>query len=199
MMKKGLICAVAAMVAGAAWAQQAADMESMMKAFAGMAQAQPGAGAAAMVSPKALKEALPKALPGFERVEAGSEKQSAFGISTVIATGVYESGAKTIRIEISDLGGMGGLGAMAMMGMANNEVDKETRSGFERTTTLQGFKALETYDKVSKSGETQIFVGGRFSVKVEGSELASFDEISAAVKAIDLKALSELKAEASAP
>ena len=197
-MAKILICAVAAMVASAAWAQEEPDMEAMMKAFAGAAQSQQGASAPAMVSPKALKEALPQAVPGFERVEAGSEKQSAFGISTVIATGVYESGEKSIRIELTDMGGMGGLGAMAMMGMANNEVDKETRTGFERTTTLQGFKALETYDSASKSGETQVFIGNRFSVKATGSELASFDELSAAVAALNLKAMSELKPEAPA-
>lgn len=197
-MKKIWIAVAAALAAGAAYAQEP-DMEAMMKALTGAAQAQPGAAPAAMVSPKALKDQLPQAVPGFERVEAGSEKQSAFGITTVTATGVYESGAKSIRIELTDMGGMGGLGAMAMMGMANNEVDKETRTGFERTTTLQGFKALETYDSASKSGETQVFIGSRFSVKATGSELDSFDELAAAVAAINLKALSELKPEAPAP
>ena len=194
-MKIRLACMAAAMVASAAWAQSEPDMEAMMKMIAGAAQSQ-STNSAAMLSAKALKDALPQTLPGYERVEAGSEKQGAFGISTVVATGVYESGEKSIRIEITDMGGLGGLGAMAMMGMANNEVDKETRTGFERTTTLQGFKALETYDKVEKSGETQIFVGNRISVKVNGSELASFDEMSAAVTALNLKALSELKPEA---
>ena len=193
-MAKILICAVAAMVASAAWAQEP-DLEAMMKAFAGAAQAQQGASAPAMVSPKALKEALPQAVPGFERVEAGSEKQSAFGISTVIATGVYESGEKSIRIELTDMGGMGGLGAMAMMGMANNEVDKETRTGFERTTTYQGFKVLESYDKAEKSGQVEAFIGSRFSVKITGAGLGSFDEMTAAVQALDLKALSGLKPE----
>lgn len=194
-MVKVLTCMVAVMAASAAWAQQEADFAAMMKAFAGAAQAQPAAGAGAMVSPKALKEALPKALPGFDRVEAGSEKQSAFGISTVIATGVYESGEKSIRIELTDMGGLGGLGAMAMMGMANSEVDKETRSGFERTTTYQGFKALEKFDKTDNSGEIEVYVGGRFSAKISGSSLAAFDELATAAKAIDLKALSELKPE----
>ena len=197
-MKKILASAAAAMVATAAWAQQEADLEAMMKALSGAVQSQ-STNSAAMVSPKALKDALPKELPGFERVEAGSEKQSAFGISTVVATGVYESGAQSVRVELTDMGGMGGLGAMAMMGLANNEVDKETRTGFERTTTLQGFKALETYDKESKEGEVQIFLGSRIGVKVNGSSLESFDPLSAAGAAMDLKALSELKPEAAAP
>ena len=197
-MKKILASAAAAMVATAAWAQQEADLEAMMKALSGAVQSQ-STNSAAMVSPKALKDALPKELPGVERVEAGSEKQSAFGISTVVATGVYESGAQSVRVELTDMGGMGGLGAMAMMGLANNEVDKETRTGFERTTTLQGFKALETYDKESKEGEVQIFLGSRIGVKVNGSSLESFDPLSAAVAAMDLKALSELKPEAAAP
>mgnify|MGYP003590747976 CR=1 FL=1 len=198
-MKKCLVGALTVLVAGSVWAQQQADLEAMMKALAGAAQGQQqGAAAVGMVSPKALKDALPKEFPGFERVEAGSEKQSAFGISTVMAKAVYESGTKVIDLEITDMGGMGGLGAMAMMGMANNEVDKETRNGFERTSTLQGFKALETWDKVSKEGEIQVFVGSRFSVKLNGTELGSFDELAAAAKALDLKALSELKPEAPA-
>lgn len=198
-MRKGMIWTVAAVAATAAWAQQEPDMEAMMKAIQGMAQAQQSASAAPMVSPKALKEALPKELPGLERVEAGSEKQSAFGISTVVATGVYEAGEQSVTVELTDLGGMGGLGSMAMMGMENNEVDKETRTGFERTTTYQGFKALESFDKVEKSGEIQLFIGGRIGVKVNGSGLASFDALAGAVKAMDLKALSELKPEAAAP
>jgi hypothetical protein len=198
-MSKGMICGLAVLVASAAGAQQNADMEAMMKMLTGAAQSQSTNAAPATVSPKALKESLPPAVPGFERVEAGSEKQSAMGISTVIATGVYESGEKSIRIEITDIGGMGGLGAMAMMGMSNAEVDKETRTGFERTATLQGFKTLETYDNASKDGEIQIYVGSRFSVKVSGSSLASFDELAAAANAMDLKTLSTLKAEAPAP
>ena len=197
-MKKILVLGTAAMVATAAWAQEQADLEAMMKAFTGAAQTQ-STNAPAMVSPKALKEALPKEIAGYERVEAGSEKQAAFGISTVVATGVYESGAKSIRVELTDMGGMGGLGAMAMMGMANNEVDKETRTGFERTTTYQGFKALESFDKVSKDAEIQVFLGSRFSVKINGTGLDSFDDMSKTVAAMNLKAVSELKPEAAAP
>ncbi len=197
-MKKMWTLGMAAMVASAAWAQQEADLAAMMRALTGAAQAQ-STNVPAMVSPKALKEALPKELPGYERVEAGSEKQAAFGISTVVATGVYESGEKSIRVELTDMGGMGGLGAMAMMGMANNEVDRETRTGFERTTTYQGFKALETFDKVSKDAEIQVFMGSRFSVKINGSGLENFDDMAKAVAAMNLQAVSELKPEAAAP
>lgn len=196
-MKKTVAMGLAALLAGAAWAQEKMDFEGMMKALGQMGQSSAASNAPpASVSPKALKEALPKAIPGFERIEAGAEKQGLFGMNTVIATGVYESGAKSIRIEITDVGGMGGLGAMAMLGWTNSEVDKETRTGFERTTTYQGFKAQESFDREAKSGEIQIFDGGRFSVKIEGSDLASFDELAGAVNALDLKALSALQPEA---
>jgi len=189
---------LAAYVAGAVQAQETMDLGAMMQALGGMAQSQQATNAPATVSPKALKEALPAAVPGFERVEAGSEKQGAFGMNTVVATGVYESGDKSIQIEITDIGGMGGLAAMAMLGWTNSEVDKETRSGFERTATCQGFKSLETYDRTDGSGEIEVYVGGRFSVKVTGSGLDSFDELAASANALDLKALAELKPE-SAP
>lgn len=197
-MKQAMAWAMAAMVATAVGAQEP-DMEEMMKMLGNMAEAQKSAAPAAMISGKALKDALPQELPGFERVEAGSEKQSVFGLTTVIATGVYESGAKSIRIELTDTGGMGGLGGLAALGLANNEVDKETRTGFERTTTYQEFKALESFDKVSQDGEIQIFVGARIGVKINGSGQESFEDLSAAVKALDLKALSELKPETPAP
>ena len=64
------------------------------------------------------------------------------------------------------------------------------------TYAEQGFKALESYDKESKSGEIQIFDGGRFSVKIEGSDLDSFEELAGAANAVDLKALSALQPEA---
>lgn len=197
-MKKSMAWALAAMVAAAVGAQEP-DLDEMMKMLGNVAEAQKGAAAAAMVPAKALKDALPKELPGFERVEAGSEKQSVFGLTTVIATGVYESGAKSIRIELTDMGGMGGFGGLAVMGLANSEVDKETRTGFERTTTYQGFKALESFDKVSQDGEIQILVGSRFSAKINGSGLESFEELAAGATALDLKALSELKPETPAP
>jgi len=166
-----------------------------MQAIAGAAQSQQATNTPRTVSVKALKNALPKELPGLERVEAGAEKQSILGISTVIATGVYENGEKTIQVEIADMGGMGGLGAMAMMGIANAEIDKETRTGFERTTTYQGFKALESYDKTDNSGEIEVYMGKRFNVSINGSSLNSFDELVAVVKALDLKSLLELKPE----
>jgi len=180
----------------AAWAQQAAEMEAMMQLFGGMAQTQQDATPAATIAPRALRDALPGDFAGFERVEAGSERQGAFGITTVVATGVYEQGDQTIRIEITDMSGMGGLGALAMMGMAQAEVDKETRHGFERTTTYQGFKGKETYNRTDRQGDIEIVAGSRVSVKVNGSGLESFDVLTQAVAAMDLKALSELQPEA---
>ena len=195
-MKKAGIMVIALSMGVAAWAQQAAEMEAMMQLFGGMAQTQQDATPAATIAPRALRDALPGDFAGFERVEAGSERQGAFGITTVVATGVYEQGDQTIRIEITDMSGMGGLGALAMMGMAQAEVDKETRHGFERTTTSQGFKGKETYNRTDRQGDIEIVAGSRVSVKVNGSGLESFDVLTQAVAAMDLKALSELQPEA---
>ncbi len=195
-MKKAGIMVIALSMGVAAWAQQAAEMEAMMQLFGGMAQTQQDATPAATIAPRALRDALPGDFAGFERVEAGSERQGAFGITTVVATGVYEQGDQTIRIEITDMSGMGGLGALAMMGMAQAEVDKETRHGFERTTTYQGFKGKETYNRTDRQGDIEIVAGSRVSVKVNGSGLESFDVLTQAVAAMDLKALSELQPEA---
>ena len=196
-MKKTWLIGLVAMALGAmAQAQEEMDFGAMMKALSGMAQEGGAAQPPAAVSPKALKELLPKAVPGYERVEAGAEKQGVMGMSSVVAKAVYENGAKTIEIEITDVSGLGPFGAMAMVGWAQQEVDKETRGGFERTGTCQGHKSLEKWDKNGQEAELDIYVSGRFSVKVSGSGLDSFDELQPAAKAIDFKALTDLKAEA---
>ena len=195
-MKKTWLIGLLAVALGAAvHAEEEMDFGAMMKAFSAMSQEGNAAQPVATVSPKALKELLPKSIPGYARVEAGAEKQGVMGMSTVVARGEYENGAKTLVIEITDLSGLGPFGTMAMVGWAQQEVDKETRGGFERTGSCQGYKSLEKWNKNNQDGEIDVFVAGRFSVKISGSGLDAFEELQPAAKAIDLKALSEVKPE----
>lgn len=192
---KTLAMVLAVALIGAAQAQEDMDFGAMMQALGALGQQAEEAGPAASVSPKALKDWLPKSLPGYERVEAGAEKQGMMGMQMVVANGVYEKGGKTITVQVSDASGLGPFGAMAMAGWAMSEIDKETRQGFERTAMCQGYKSLEKWDKSGQEAEVEVFVDKRFMVKVEGSGLDSFDELTAAAAGLDLKALAAIKAE----
>ena len=173
-----------------------AEMQQFMQAM-GAIMSQ-GTNQAALVDFRELKAMLPPALDGLKRTGASGERTGAMGMSISFAEGTYEadSGAR-VEIKISDNGGIGGFMQFAQAAWANAEIDRETDTGFERTTTYGAHKAHEEYDNEAKSGEVQILVGGRFSVEVKGNDV-SWEALQAAVKKLDLDKLATLKPKAAA-
>lgn len=49
-----------------------------------------------------------------------------------------------------------------MASWASVEIDRETETGYEKSTVLGGNKAFEKYDTRSRRGEIKVLVGGRF-------------------------------------
>ena len=191
------LVAVLGMVAaaGAAFGQQQGfdaaqlqkQMEAMQKAMQASAQsAQP------VVDFRQLKTFLPEKLGALARTSAKGEKSGAMGMTVAKAEGAYAGANEArIKLEITDTAGVGGLGALAQFGMNAVEIDNESDDGYERTTKFKGFKAVEKYDKPSKSGSVNIVVG-RFTVQIEGDNIAP-EVLKAAAEAIDLQGLSALK------
>ena len=79
-----------------------------------------------------------------------------------------------------------------MAGWASVEIDRETETGYEKSTVLGGNKAFEKYDTRSKHGEVKVLVGNRFIVEVKGRNV-KVDDIKAAVGKLDLAKLATLK------
>ena len=177
--------------------QSPANMEDMMKAMGALMSG--GTNAAAVVDFRELKALLPAEVEGMKRTNASGEKSGAMGMTVAYAEGTYESDAGGyIGIKISDNGGLGGLMAMAQAGWASSEIDRESDTGFERTTTYGEYKAHEEYDTANKSGKVDILVGGRFMVEVSGHNIA-WEPIQAAAKKVDLAKLATLKPKAATP
>ncbi len=88
-----------------------------------------------------LKDILPERAAGLERTEATGEKNGAMGFSLSQAEGKYGDGEASLEIEITDTGGVGGMAMMGMAAWAMAEVDKETATGYEKTTRIDGNKA----------------------------------------------------------
>jgi hypothetical protein len=172
-------------------AQQQPNMDELMKAMGAIMGAGTNA-AVAVVDFRELKALLPAELPGMKRTAASGEKNSAMGMTVAVAEGSYEGGDSSVNIKITDMGGTGTLMGMAAAGWAMSEIDKETDTGYERTTTIDGNKAHEEYDTDDKSGETQVLVGGRFLVEVDGNSVTP-EQLKSAVSKIDLKKLAGLK------
>jgi len=144
------------------------------------------------VDPKLLKELLPADADGLKRKEASSEKNAmmGFGVSTAEARYSDDNGER-IKVNITDVAGTG----LALMGMAAwsmASIDKETETGYEKTTEYDGHKAFEKYNTQSKNGEISVLVANRFIVQVEGNNV-SIDKIKTVLNDIDLDKLADLK------
>lgn len=188
-MKKlmGLACGVAALAVVPARAQDLSGVFGALSAMMGATNQQ----AAAVVDFREMKALLPESFGSFKRTRAGGEKNAAMGMTISQANGEYTSGKATITIKLLDYGGTGMAGMMAA-GWSMSEVDRESDTGYERTVTLQGHKALERFDTSHKSGEIQILVAGRFMVEIDGNDCADKD-LRAAAEALDLAKLAALK------
>jgi len=177
--------------AGGKTAQQgAANLAQAMQMLAG----QNAAGQRVdPVNFRELKALLPEALPGFKRTEAKGEKAGAMGVVISQANADYdgEAGAH-LDVKVGDVGNLAGPLALGMAGWASVEIDRETATGYEKSTVLGGNKAFEKYDTRSKRGEVKILVGNRFIVEVRGRNV-SVDEMKGAAGKLDLAKLAALK------
>ena len=169
-----------------------------MKEFAQAMGAMMGAGSNAVpvADFREMKALLPAALTDMKRTKASGEKTGAMGMIVSYAEATYESDSGgTIEIKITDNSGLGALMALSQAGWTTMEIDQETETGYERTTTIGGAKALEKYDSADRSGEIQIMVDNRFMVQATGSGVEAA-AVKAAVEAIDLKKLAGIKPKA---
>jgi len=142
---------------------------------------------------KILKEMLPGDVAGLKRTEATGEKTSAMGMQISNANGRYSNDAgASMTIKITDIGSMTGLAGMAAYAWAATEMDRESDTGYEKTSTFNGYKSHEKYDKSSKSGEISVLVGNRFVAEVSGNDV-DMNAMKDALTKVDLKKLDGMK------
>jgi hypothetical protein len=151
-----------------------------------------------VVNFRALKALLPEEIEGLKRTSASGEKSGVMGMTVSFAEGVYETAdGGRVTVKISDLGGMGGMMKMAQAGWAMAEIDRETDTGFERTTRFKGQKAHEKYDSKTKRGESGVMAYEKYHIEITGRDVP-FETIEAVRDAISLEQLKDLKPDAPA-
>jgi hypothetical protein len=140
-----------------------------------------------------LKGLLPESLPGFKRTSATGEKAGAMGMVVSHADAEYSGdGGAHLSVKITDIGNVTGPLGLGLAGWAMVEIDRETETGYEKSTVLGGNKAFEKYDSRSKHGEVNVLVGNRFVVEVKGRDVKMDDMKNVAGK-LDLAKLGSLK------
>jgi hypothetical protein len=137
-----------------------------------------------------LQEMLPKRLKGFDRVDMEGSKAGMLGIKISNASATYEDGDQEVEIHILDGGSLGAILSMADE-WADVEFDRSDRNGFERTSTLSGFRCYEKFEKKGNS-ELAVIIDDRFLVTADG-RVDDFDDLRDMVESLKLKRLQRRK------
>jgi hypothetical protein len=149
-------------------------MENQVKA-----QQSGGPGKIVAVDPEKLKSFLPDNVGGAPRTEMQATSAGGVGLSNAEAT--YSNNDVHVTVTVTDLGAAAALSAFATA--MNVQSDKQTATGYEKVTTINGRLTKESYDNQSKSGDFSVLVGGRFNVEAQGSGV-SIDTLKGAVNAV---------------
>jgi len=167
------------------------DATTAAGALGALGNALGGGKAVEPVDFRALKAILPESLPDMPRSNASGEKNEMMGIQISTAEADYQDSASgRIHVKISDLGTLASLAGMAAA--MEPKMDKETDTGYEKTTLVDGRQTHEIYDTRSQQGEMKVLLDGRFEVAVNGNGV-KMDAIKLALSKIDLSRLAALK------
>jgi hypothetical protein len=145
------------------------------------AQQSGGPGKVVAVDPQKLKALLPDTVAGAPRTDISSTSAGAGGFAASNAEATYQNGDARITLKVTDLAAAGGFAAMA--GAMNVQSDRETATGYDKVSTINGRLTTEKYDSQGKSGEYSVIVGNRFSIEADGSGV-TMDALRAAVAAV---------------
>jgi len=159
----------------------------------GLPAASPAAAEQPLVSHEKLTAFLPEPPPEWrgEAPQGSTTENETIRLST--ARRLYVKGdaedAPTAIITILDSASNGSYFETAP---ADWKTNTENADGFDRRITLEGMPAFEHYDRKARTGSLSVFVGGRYFVQVE---LTNLDPVHLRdwFKRIDSRGLAALK------
>lgn len=177
----------------AAAAKGANDMAAAMQ---GMAAALGGAASTADGKPvepvafQTLQAHLPK-VSGWEMGEPEGERMTMpVPFSQVEAT--YRNGEARMDVKIVDTGFAQLLMAPWSMMMASG-FSRESSSGYEKASSINGNPGIEKWNKSSKNGEIDVLVGKRFMVTIEGHDIDGIKAVQDFASSMDFGAIAAAK------
>lgn len=146
---------------------------------------------------RTLTDMLPTNAAGLDQVDKSGEKSGISGMATSFAEARYEDaeGNKRITMKITDVGSMTSLVAFGMAWM-NMVIDKESTSGYERTTKVDGHPALEKFEQGEgySNGEITVVIANRYIVEAKGNGI-TMSNLKDALGSVDLSKLASMKDE----
>lgn len=130
-------------------------------------------------------------LEGWEKGKPTGEKMtSPFPIST--AEVVYTNDDSRIELKVTD----SGFNQMLLMPYSmflSAGFEKETATGYEKSTPVNGQPGWEKWNDSSKTGELNALTGKRFLVQIEGRRIEDTRVLHEVASKIDMDKLASLK------
>ncbi len=142
------------------------------------------------VSFREMKKILPDDLGGMEQTDNEGQTSGIMGFKFSTAKAVYEADKAKLEVKIVDIAGIGKL-ASKMADWSTLDIDKESKNGYERTTTIDGHKAYEKYDARRQKGKVAMIIDDRFIVDIEGRNVTE-DQLRDAIEDINVRKLKRL-------
>ncbi|MEX2663534.1 MAG: hypothetical protein WD227_16505 [Vicinamibacterales bacterium] len=171
--------------------EAAKGLEAMAKGLEQMAAGSSGdQKASEPVKLQDLLATLPK-IDGWEQQKPEGERMTS-PFPTANAKATYTRGESRIEVEVVDSAFSQLLLAPVSMFLASG-YSKETTTGHERSTTVNGQPGWEKWDSENKQGEVNALVGKRFLVTIEGSGIDGVQVLQDVASKMDFNRLASLK------
>lgn len=140
-----------------------------------------------------LKDVLPSRVRGFEKKNFNGDKVSVFGINLSVLEQEYESDkGGQLDITLIDLGSLANA-ALVGLDWLDLEVKSESSTGFEQTTTIDGYPAFEECDRSygEDACSLHLVVEDRFVVQIESNQMGMKD-IKGVLDKMDIRKLEKM-------
>jgi len=132
--------------------------------------------------PEQLKAMLPEELAGMKKKSSSVTSHLGYGVGTA----EYGSDdGKEVRLTLFDMVGEAGVGWYNLIYVGYN-METEDENGYQKTTTFNGNKAIEKYDKNQDQYSLMFPVSNRLMVNIEGEKIG-LDAVKQAANSLNLK------------
>jgi hypothetical protein len=138
-----------------------------------------------------LEGLIPKTAAGMPRTNQPEDRSGLGDLGFSHALGIYEKGDRRVEVQILDSGGKKLILSTVAAWYAAENVEETSSTSMEKTTTIQGFTAIERMDKKENTAEVSVVLKDRFIVMVVGQNIA-LTELRKVVDAMDLKKIAGL-------
>lgn len=130
-----------------------------------------------------LKAMLPETLMDMKRSNFSVNSGMGFGVAD--ARYKNDDGSKQFHVMIYDCAGQAGVAYYSMMYWGMN-MEQEDENGYKKTTTFNGSKAIESFEKGSNQYGLMFPASNRLLVNIEG-ENTGLDAVKQAAGSLNLK------------